>query len=108
MVDFLRKCVLHAIEFQAQQIGRVLDDKLKRFKDLDIQDSTIIRLHESLAKIWPAARTKKIAAGVKVSCIVSAVADSPKFFSFSFPLLFAGIAGLVMGLGQYLLINMNL
>lgn len=78
MVDFLRKCVLHAIEFQAQQTGRVLDDKLKRFKDLVIQDSTIIRLHESLAKIWPAARTKKIAAGVKVSCIVSAVADSPK------------------------------
>jgi len=78
MVDFLRRCVLHAIEFQAQQTGRVLDDKLKRFKDLVIQDSTIIRLHESLAKIWPAARTKKIAAGVKVSCIVSAVADSPK------------------------------
>ena len=78
MVDFLRKCVLHAIEFQAQQTGRVLDDKLKLFKDLVIQDSTIIRLHESLAKIWPAARTKKIAAGVKVSCIVSAVADSPK------------------------------
>ena len=78
MVDFLRKCVLHAIEFQAQQTGRILNDKLKRFKDLVIQDSTIIRLHESLAKIWPAARTKKIAAGVKVSCIVSAVADSPK------------------------------
>ena len=78
MVDFLRKCVLHAIEFQAQQTGRILDAKLKRFKDLVIQDSTIIRLHESLAKIWPAARTKKIAAGVKVSCIVSAVADSPK------------------------------
>nr|CBH38545.1 putative transposase [uncultured archaeon] len=78
MVDFLRKCVLHAIEFQAQQTGRILDAKLKRFKDLVIQDSTIIRLHESLAKIWPAARTKKIAAGVKVSCIVSAVVDSPK------------------------------
>ncbi len=70
--------MLHAIEFQAQQPGRVLDDKLKRFKDLVIQDSTIIRLHESLAKIWPAARTKKIVAGVKVSCIVSAVADGPE------------------------------
>ena len=77
MVDFLRKCVLHAIEFQAQQTGRILNDKLKRFKDLVIQDSTIIRLHESLAKTWPAARSKRIAAGVKVSCIVSAVADSP-------------------------------
>jgi putative transposase len=78
MVDFHRMCVLHAIEFQAQQTGRALDDKLKRFKDLVIQDSTIIRLHESLAKIWPAARTKKVAAGVKVSCIISAVDDGPK------------------------------
>jgi IS4 transposase len=78
MCDFLQSCVLHAIEFQAQQTGRVLGDKLKCFTDLVIQDSTIIRLHESLAKIWPAARTKKIAAGVKVSCVISAVADSPK------------------------------
>lgn len=51
MADFLQRCVLHAIEFQAQQPGRVLGDKLKRFKDLVIQDSTIIRLHESLAKV---------------------------------------------------------
>jgi hypothetical protein len=34
MVDFLQRCVLHAIEFQAQQPGRVLGDKLKRFEDL--------------------------------------------------------------------------
>jgi len=70
--------VLHVIEFQAQQSARVLSDKLNRFKDLVIQDSTIIRLHESLAKIWPAARSKKVAAGVKVSRVVSAIANSPK------------------------------
>ena len=51
MVDFLQRCVLHAIEFQAQQSSRRLSDKLKRFKDLVIQDSTIIRLHASLTKI---------------------------------------------------------
>ena len=48
MVDFLQRCVLHAIEFQAQQPGRVLGDKLNRFKDLVIQDSTIIRLRQRL------------------------------------------------------------
>lgn len=78
MDDFLHRCVLHAIEFQAQQPGRVLSDKLNRFKDLVIQDSTIIRLHASLVKIWPAARSKRIAAGVKVSYVVSAIANSPK------------------------------
>jgi len=36
MVDFLRKCVLHAIEFQAQQIGRILDANLKR-EILDVE-----------------------------------------------------------------------
>ena len=77
MAVFLRTCVLHAIEFQALQPSRVLNEKLKRFKDLVIQDSTIIRLHESLAKIWPAARAKRVAAG-KVSCVVSAVANNPK------------------------------
>ena len=40
-------------------------------RNLVIQDSTIIRLHESLAKIWLAARTMKIAAGVKVSGIIN-------------------------------------
>jgi len=52
MVDFLQRCVHHAIEFRAQQSSRRLSDKLNRFKDLVIQDSTIIRLHESLAKIY--------------------------------------------------------
>ena len=50
MTVFLRTCVLHAIEFQALQPSRVLNEKLKRFKDLVIQDSTIIRLHESLGR----------------------------------------------------------
>ena len=69
----MRLCFKHR-----QQPGRVLGDNLKRFKDPVIQDSTIIRLHESLAEIWHAARSKKVAAGVKLSCVVSAVANSPK------------------------------
>lgn len=72
---FLHECVLHGIEAQAQQPGRILKEKLEGFKDLLIQDSTIIRLHEKLANKWPAARTRRIAAGVKVSLLVSAVAD---------------------------------
>jgi IS4 transposase len=46
-----------------------------------IQDSTIIRLHESLADKWPATRSKKVAAGVKVAFLTSAVANSPKSIS---------------------------
>jgi IS4 transposase len=78
MENFLKKCVLHALEFQAQEPGLKLGEKLKNFKDLLIQDSTIIRLHEALANLWPAARSKKIAAGLKLSCVISAVADGVK------------------------------
>ena len=78
LVAFLRECVLHAIEFQAQQQSRALGEKLNGFKDIIIQDSTIIRLHESLSDLWPATRSTRVAAGVKVSCIVSAVADGVK------------------------------
>ena len=34
LVVFLRECVLHAIEFQAQQQSRVLGEKLNGFKDI--------------------------------------------------------------------------
>lgn len=78
LAEFLRECVLHAIEFQVQQQSRVLGEKLNGFKDIIIQDSSIIRLHESLANLWPATRSTRVAAGIKVSCIVSVVADGVK------------------------------
>ncbi len=78
MEKFLKKCVIHALEYQAQEPTLKLEAKLKNFKDILIQDNTIIRLHESLARFWPAARSKKIAAGLKISCVVSAVADGVK------------------------------
>jgi IS4 transposase len=66
------------LENIAQGLNRVLKEKLAGFKDLVIQDSTIVRLHKNLAKKWPATRSRKVAAGVKVSLLISAVADGPK------------------------------
>lgn len=78
LVKFIHACVLHGLENIAQGPNRALKDKLVGFKDLVTQDSTVIRLHETLADKWPAARTRKVAAGVKVSLLISAVADGPK------------------------------
>lgn len=78
LVDFLHACVIHGIEHLAQEPGRKLKEKLKDFDDLLIKDSTIVRLHEKLADTWPAVRTRKVAAGIKVSLLVSAVANGPK------------------------------
>jgi len=78
LVLFLKTCVLHGIDAMSKQSTRRLNGKLSGFKDILIQDSTIVRLHKSLAKIWPAARSRKVAAGVKVGMLVSVVSDGPK------------------------------
>lgn len=78
LTEFLHRCVLHGIEDIANGPNRRLNDKLSGFKDIVIQDSTIIRVHEKLANVWPATRASKVAAGVKVSLVVSAVTDGVK------------------------------
>jgi len=81
LVAFLQACVQRGISKLSELSelkGRQLSDRLDRFEDLLIQDSTIIRVHEKLADNWPAARCKKVAAGLKLSCLVSVVADGPK------------------------------
>jgi IS4 transposase len=76
--EFLHRCALHAIEFQAKTVHRQLGEKLKGFSDILIQDCTILRLHESLSKLWPAARSSTAAAGVKLAYLTGVVADSPE------------------------------
>ncbi|MDF0591792.1 IS4 family transposase, partial [Candidatus Methanocrinis natronophilus] len=78
LVAFLRECVVRGVEYSAQEPGRTLSDRLSVFEDVVIQDSTVVRLHSKLAKIWPATRSRKVAAGVKISVLTSAVACSPK------------------------------
>ena len=67
-----------SIEELAKEPGRNLSKKLERFQDVMIQDSKIVRLHSSLAEQFPAARTRKVAAGVNVSVLVSVIANGPK------------------------------
>ena len=76
-MKLLHSCVLY-VENIKQGSNRALKDKLAGFKDLITHDNTIIRLHEKLAKRWPAIRSREVAAGVKVSLLISAVADGPK------------------------------
>jgi IS4 transposase len=78
LVAFLRECVARGLEYLAQEPSRSLSERLSPFQDVLIQDSTIVRLHEKLAKIWPATRSRKVAAGVKVSVLTSAIASGPK------------------------------
>ena len=60
---FLKRCLEHALSELAHEPGRELDPKLARFEDLLLKDSSVVRLHASLAKKWPATRSRKVAAG---------------------------------------------
>jgi putative transposase len=75
---FLQLCLAHALGELAHEPGRELDPKLARFEDLLLKDSSVVRLHASLAKKWPATRSRKVAAGVKVDMLVSVRANGPK------------------------------
>ncbi len=81
LVAFLKACVLHGIEYLAQEQSHNINKKLIKFSDILIQDSTIVRLHASLSKLYPAARSKKEAAGLKVSILVSAKGNTPESVS---------------------------
>lgn len=78
LVAFLRESAMLAIEQLAAEAHGKLGDRLKQFKDVMIQDSTVIRLHQKLAKVFPATRARGVAAGAKVSMLISAVANGPK------------------------------
>ena len=78
LVEFLHQCVIHGMEELAKEPGRKLSKKLENFQDVLIQDSTIVRLHFSLADKFPAARARNVAAGIKVGVMVNAVANGPK------------------------------
>jgi putative transposase len=81
LVAFLKACVIHGIEYLAQEQSHNLNKKLVKFQDVLIQDSTIVRLHTSLAKLYPAARSKGEAAGLKIAVLVSAVGNTPESIS---------------------------
>jgi len=79
LCEFLRLCLQHAISELPREPGRELDPRLKAFvEDVVIKDSSVVRLHASLATKWPATRSRKVAAGVKVDLLVSVCANGPK------------------------------
>ena len=77
-VKFLRECVNLAMQQMAGETNRLLSPKMKWLEDILIQDSTVVRLSASLMNKFPAVRSRKNAAGLKVSMLVSAVASSPQ------------------------------
>ena len=70
LVAFLKAAVEHALaEFQLtfQELG----DRFDSFKDVMITDSTVIKLHDALAKLFPGCRTNNAPASTKLHAVMS-------------------------------------
>ena len=78
MVQFLRLRLAHELAELRPEPGSTLDQRLQRFHDDFLQDSSGVRLHAKLATKWPATRSRTPAAGVKVATLVSLRANGPR------------------------------
>lgn len=78
MVNFLSFLLEHYINEMILECPAKLKNQAIRFKDILIQDSSIIRLSQKLAGDYPAARSRDNAAGLKIHAVYSARAHSVK------------------------------
>jgi putative transposase len=70
LVKMFKSAVGHALE-QSLGVGRALRGPLATFRDVLLTDSTVIRLHDLLAKEFPACRTNHTKAALKAHAIIS-------------------------------------
>ena len=82
-LTFVDKCLENYISHQMNGVNTELKGYLRTFKDVLIKDNTIVRVHSFLANKYPATRTRRVTAGIKVSVLLSVVCNGPcsvKFF----------------------------
>ena len=70
MVMMLKHCVSDALS-KSLGVGRRLRGHLAAFRDVLMTDSTVIRLHDLLEKVFPACRTNHTKAALKAHAIIS-------------------------------------
>jgi IS4 transposase len=79
---FVDKCLDNYISRQKSGVNAELKGYLRTFKDVLIKDNTIVRVHSYLANKYPATRTRRISAGIKVSVLLSVVCNGPHSVTF--------------------------
>jgi hypothetical protein len=78
LVIFLKSLLEHYIDETARQSPAHLKGIVQDFKDILIQDSSIIRICKRLFDLHPAARCRDNAAGLKIHAVYSVVSHSLK------------------------------
>lgn len=73
----LDECIQSSIGNMALE----LQERYARFVTVFIQDSTIIRVNKKLADKFPAARTRRVAAGLKIPYVLNVLTNGPHTIS---------------------------
>ena len=75
LVAMLKSASVHVLDVASAGLGRSLRGPLASFRDVLLTDSTVVRLHDMLAKSFPATRTNHTKAAVKTHVIMSVRGD---------------------------------
>lgn len=78
LVTFLKSLLNHYIDQTAHQSPAHLKGIVEDFKDILVQDSSIIRISKKLYDLHPAARSRDDSAGLKIHAVYSSVSHSVK------------------------------
>lgn len=78
LVNFLSSLLENYIDLMISECPARLKGQAIKFKDILIQDSSIIRLSQKLVDAYPAARSRNNAAGLKIHAVYSARFHSVK------------------------------
>jgi IS4 transposase len=80
LVRCLGMLLVALIEKVMESTSRPLAGALRHFKDVIATDSTVIRLHEFLAKRFPGSRTNHSKAALKLHVVMSVLGAGPRSF----------------------------
>ena len=78
LADFLKSLMDHYIDQMVHQSPAHLKGIVEDFKDILVQDSSIIRISKKLYDLHPAARSRDDSAGLKIHAVYSVVYHSVK------------------------------
>jgi IS4 transposase len=78
LVNFLAYLLNHYIDVMVFESPARLKESVQDFKDILLQDSSIIRLSRKLFDFFPAARSRDNAAGLKIHAVYSVISHSVK------------------------------
>lgn len=79
---FVDKCLENYISRQMSSVNAELKGYLRTFNDILIKDNTIVRVDSFLGDKYPATRTRRITAGIKISVLLSVVCNGPRSVKF--------------------------